>query len=71
MKVELTHVRPDRVIEIVRELRKQGYHQGSHFDFAYSPARYNNDGWEAVSPKTTVFTFYTDELATYFTLKYL
>lgn len=61
---------PNRVIDIVQELRDRGYVQGKDFDFAYKPAVYNNDGYEQVSPKHTEFKFYTEQLATWFALKY-
>lgn len=57
-------------MDIVHDLRKLGLVQGTDFDFAYAHAKYNNDGWEAVEPRTTVFTFYTKKWATWFTLKY-
>ncbi len=70
IKVVVHHLKPPEVMEIVKELRQQGYVQGTDFDFAFSPAKYNNDGWEAVSPRQTVFTFYKEKYATLFALKY-
>lgn len=69
--IKVLHKDPSEIMEIVRELRNSGLIQGRDFDFAYNQAKYNNDGWEAVEPKTTVFTFYQDKLATLFVLKYL
>ncbi len=57
-------------MDIVKDLRQQGLIQGHDFDFAFSQAKYNNDGWEAVTPRQTVFTFYSEKYATLFALKY-
>lgn len=71
MKVsKIEHISPADTIDIVNQLRNQGYTQGKDFDFAYHQARYDNDGWSAVTPKSANFTFYNDLLATWFTLKY-
>ena len=55
---------------IVRELRRMGCVQGKDFDFAFNQAKYDNDGFEAVTPRQTVFTFYTEKWATLFSLKW-
>jgi len=52
-------------------MRANGLVQGVDFDFSYQNAKYNTDGWEAVDPQQTVFTFYTEEHATWFALKWL
>jgi hypothetical protein len=57
-------------MEIVRDLRTSGCVQGKDFDFAYNQASYNNDSWEAVTPRHTEFRFYTDKWATWFALKF-
>ncbi len=61
---------PTAIMEIVREMREHGYIQGMDFDFNYHPPAYNNDSWTPFTPKYTVFTFYTDKLATMFALKW-
>jgi hypothetical protein len=55
---------------IVKELRLQGLIQGKDFDFAFHKATYTADSWTAVTPRQTVFTFYTEKHATLFALKY-
>lgn len=70
LSVTILHKNAVEIMEIVRELRAQGLVQGHDFDFAFSQAKYNNDGWEAVSPRQTVFTFRSEKYATLFTLKY-
>jgi hypothetical protein len=69
--VEVLDLKPDEIMPIVRALRDDGLVQGRDFDFAYSHAKYDSDGWEAVHNRRTTFTFYTEEYATMFTLKYL
>ena len=59
-----------RIIDIVFELRKQGYVQNIDFDFAYNPPRYDNFSYEAVTRGCTIFTFYDDRLASWFAIKY-
>lgn len=57
-------------MSIVRELRQQGWIQGKDFDFAFHRATYTIDSWTAVTPRQTIFTFYTERYATLFALKY-
>jgi len=61
---------PPQVMEIVKELRKSGLVQGVDFDFEYHKPSFNDWSGDAVYNRHTVFTFYKDELATYFKLKY-
>lgn len=72
MAIDITilHKSANDTMDIVRELRAQGLIQGHDFDFAFSQAKYNNDGWEAVTPRQAVFTFYSEKYATLFALKY-
>lgn len=70
LTVVVYHRKPEEVMQIVKELRAQGLQQGVDFDFAFTQAKYNNDGWEAVTPRQTTFTFYTEKYATLFALKY-
>lgn len=70
IKVTIHGKDPNAIMDIVREMREQGYRQGKDFDFNYHPPEYNNDGWTPFTPKYTVFTFYEDKLATMFALKW-
>lgn len=70
IRVILRNRNANEIMDIVRELRAQGLVQGVDFDFAYSQATYNNDGWEQVEPKHTIFSFHTEKYATLFALKY-
>ncbi len=57
-------------MDIVRQLRDKGYVQGVDFDFAYHPPKFDNFSSEAVYNRRVVFTFYKEEIATWFTLLY-
>ena len=59
------------ILPMVTSMRDRGWVLNRDFSFAYHTATYNNDGYEAVTPRRTVFTFFTEELATLFTLTYL
>lgn len=61
---------PAGVLEIVKDLRSNGLCQGKDFDFAYKPPIWDNFNGDVVYNRSTVFTFYTDELASWFALKY-
>lgn len=58
------------ILDIVKELRTIGLVQGQDFDFAYRPPQWDNFSGDAVYNKQTIFSFYKDELASWFTLKY-
>ena len=58
------------IMDIVKELRTQGYEQGKDFDFAYHQAEWDTFGHENPKRRHTVFTFYTEKYATLFAIKY-
>ena len=58
----------DKVLEIVYSLRGQGIQQSVDFDFAYHQSKWDDMIGEI--PRETIFTFYNDELAMMFALKY-
>ena len=58
----------DKIIEIVYSLRKDGLVQGIDFDFAYHQSKWDDMIGEI--PTQTIFTFYDDEQAMLFALKY-
>lgn len=58
------------IMDIVKELRDQGFKQGIDFDFAYKPPVWDNFSYEPVQEKHSVFTFYREKLATLFAIKY-
>lgn len=70
MAIEVTvrNRNPSEVMDIVKEIRSQGYVQGIDFDFAYHHSTWDDMIGEI--PRYTVFTFYVEKYATLFTLKY-
>jgi hypothetical protein len=66
--VAVRDIDPNRVIDIVRELKQQGMVQGRDFDFAYHQSKWDEMIGEI--PNHTNFVFYNDQLATWFQLKY-
>lgn len=68
IEVKIEHEKPLSIMAIVAELRSTGYKQKVDFDFQYIPANFD-DG--EVTPRHTIFTFYTEEVATWFALKYV
>lgn len=60
----------ERVLAIVRLLRQDGYMQGVDFDFRFIPEQHDSFSYQSVVQKHTIFSFYDEELAMMFTLKY-
>lgn len=61
---------PNEVMDLVKELRSQGYVQGVDYDFAYHKPTWDTFGHEPPTRRFTVFTFYNEKYATFFALKY-
>jgi hypothetical protein len=75
MDIDLLNVRlerdnPNEIIEIVRELRFRGYVQGTDFDFKFVPIQIDPESYQTINKKHTMFIFYREELASWFTLLY-
>ena len=69
--VWVEHIKPEKAMEIVRELRAAGLTQGKDFDFSYRPSGYiNGDYSQGVEPGGAEFYFYKGKWRTYFALKY-
>ena len=68
--VFVENINAEATMQIVRDLRKMGLVQGRDFEFKYQQARYNNDGFESVSPCGAEFYFREGKWATYCSLKY-
>lgn len=68
IEVKFIGALPGQTMEIVSELRSKGYVQGKDFDFAYHQSKWDDMIGEI--PRETIFTFYKDELATWFELTY-
>jgi hypothetical protein len=62
------HIDVNRTLEIVHELKRQGWAMGVDFDFAY-----HQNAWDEMIgeiPKQSIFTFYNDSNASYFMLRW-
>ena len=62
---------PSNGIEVVNALRQKGYVMGRDFDWEYHKPKYDDTTYEAVYNRYILFRFYKDELATWFSLRYL
>lgn len=69
-KVILEGLTSNECMDIVRELKEQGYVQGQHFDFEFVPTESDYITGHFKVLKHTNFTFYVDSLSTWFKLKY-
>ena len=70
IEVKVMDLMPNDVMELVKELRSLGYAQGTHFDFEYHRPKYNDWSGDAEYNRYTIFRFYKEELATWFSLRY-
>jgi len=70
IEVRIIDKKVNDIIELVNEIRERGYKQGIDFDFEYHPPKYDDSSTEAVYNRVTVFKFYKEELATWFSLRY-
>lgn len=60
----------NEMLQLVWGLKDQGLVVGKDFDFAYHQAKWDNFSHEAVTNKHVKFTFYDEEFAMMFVLKY-
>jgi hypothetical protein len=70
IEVKLIDKLPIEFLVIVNELKEKGYVQGVDFDFAYHPPKFDDFSGDAVYNRCVIFTFYKEELATWFSLIY-
>lgn len=68
ISITLTYVSVTETMEIVNELRSLNMLQGQDWDFSYNQSKWDEMIGEI--PRHTVFTFYTEGLASWFKLKY-
>ena len=60
----------NKTLEIVHELKTQGWRIGNDFEFAYHKEMWDDFSSEPISEHHTVFTFYNDSNASYFMLRW-
>ena len=70
LSVRIERESPNEIIDIVKELRIRGYTQGTDFDFKFVPIEIDPKNYQVVNNKHTMFIFYREEIATWFTLLY-
>lgn len=58
------------ILEIVQDLRNLNYVQNKDFDFEYRAGQLDFYG-NLIADKQTIFKFYNESLATWFSLRYL
>jgi len=63
--------RSHQALEVVSALKEQGYVMGVDFDWEYHKPKRDDTTYQLVYNRHTVFRFYKDELATWFSLRYL
>lgn len=61
---------PWQAIDIAKELQAKGYVMGIDFDWEYHKPQIIVNEYEGVYNRFTIFRFYKEELATWFSLTY-
>lgn len=69
-EVVIEGLMPNESLEIVQSLKNDGFIQGKDFDWSYHKPLYNERTYELVYDRRTIFRFYQDENATWFSLRY-
>lgn len=69
-RVVLNHLSATDALVLKQKLDDTGLIMGQDYEWAYHPAKYDNDGFSAVQPKHAVFSFPDGALATFFKLKW-
>jgi len=68
LSVRIERESPNEIIDIVKELRNRGYTQGTDFDFKFVPIEIDPKSYVIINNKHTMFIFYREEIATWFSL---
>jgi hypothetical protein len=69
-RVVLNHLSASDALGLKQKLDESGLIMGHDYEWAYSPAKYDNDGFSAVTPRQVIFDFRDGSLATFFKLKW-
>ena len=68
--LRISGISASKTLELVNELRKEGYINQIDFDFAFYPSI--NDRFSGpTKPSYVVFTFHKEELASFYGLKWI
>lgn len=71
IEVKIIDIMPNDALALVNELKQKGYIQGIDYDWEYHKPEFNNFSGDNVYNRYTMFKFYKEELATWFSLRYL
>lgn len=71
IEVKAIDWQPWQAMEVVQTLRERGYVMGTDFEWEYHKPKFDDFSYEPVYNRYTLFRFFKDELATWFTLTYL
>ena len=69
-KIIIENLDVNNSLFLVNELKQNGFVMGIDFDWSYHKPIYNENTYELVCPKQTIFYFYKDITATWFSLRY-
>lgn len=70
IKIKVLDWMPWQAIDIAKELQAKGYVMGIDFDWEYHKPQIIVNEYEGVYNRFTIFRFYKEELATWFSLTY-
>jgi hypothetical protein len=69
-RVVLYHLSAADALDLKEKLDNTGLIMGHDYEWAYCPAKYDNDGFSAVQPRQVIFSFRDGSIATFFKLKW-
>ena len=69
--VRIEHIAPMAAVGLKNQLTASGLVIDQDFTWRYTQARYDNDGYSAVTPKQVTFEFRDPAMATFYQLKWL
>jgi hypothetical protein len=70
IQVKVMNVAVDGMLKIVYDLKQQGYAANRDFEFAYYPVKHDYLSGDR-EESFVIFTFENEQLATWFSLKYV
>jgi hypothetical protein len=70
IEVKVLDWRSWQAIDVAKELQAKGYVMGIDFDWEYHKPQIIVNEYEGVYNRYTIFRFYKEELATWFSLTY-
>ena len=71
IQIKIDDILPNRVLEIVHELKTSGLVMGMDFYWEYHKPKYNDWSGDATHNRYTIFTFEDEKVAVWFRLKWV